>query len=272
MEGSTRVNAYIFSHSKKEVLNLKFRLCHSSLEISHYKYMFKKLSIIIPVFNERKTIPLLLSAIRKVDLPYEKEVIFIDDGSTDGSREILRALESEYKVILSDKNMGKGSAIRKGFGAATGDMIIIQDADMEYDPAEYPIVLQPILDGHADVVYGSRFITAHPRRILYFPHYLANQFVTFLSNVFTGLNLSDMETGFKAFTGKAIKEILPRLSANRFGIEPEITAQVAKHKFRVYEVGISYHGRTYSEGKKITWKDGLAAIWHIIHYNLFIRK
>ena len=195
---------------------------------------FKKISIIVPIFNERKTIPVLLSAIRKVELPFEKEVVLVDDGSVDGSREILKALESEYKVILSDKNRGKGSAIRKGFEAATGDLVIIQDADMEYDPAEYLIVLKPILDGHADVVYGSRFITVHPRRILYFPHYLANQFLTFLSNIFTGLNLSDMETGFKAFTAKAIREILPCLSASRFGIEPEITAQVAKHKFRVY--------------------------------------
>ncbi len=233
---------------------------------------FKRLSIIVPVFNERKTVPALLAAIRKVQLPQEKEVILVDDGSTDGSKEVLRALGSEYKVILSERNMGKGSAVRKGFKAATGDMVIIQDADMEYDPAEYPIILQPILDGHADVVYGSRFITAYPRRVLYFPHYLANQLVTTISNLLTGLNLSDMETGFKAFTGKAVKEILPCLSANRFGIEPEITAQVAKHKFRVYEVGISYHGRTYAEGKKITWKDGLAAIWHIIKFNLFTRK
>lgn len=242
------------------------------LNLKIFMQGFKKLSIIVPIFNERKTIPVLLAALRKIELSLEKEVILVDDGSTDGSKEVLRALESEYKVILSDKNKGKGSAIRKGFEAATGDVVIIQDADMEYDPAEYPIVLKPILDGHADVVYGSRFITVHPRRILYFTHYLANQFVTFLSNVFTGLNLSDMETGFKAFTGKALKEILPCLSANRFGIEPEITAQVAKHKFRVYEVGISYHGRTYSEGKKITWKDGLAAIWHIIRFNVFTKK
>ncbi|MEX2033094.1 MAG: glycosyltransferase family 2 protein [Candidatus Colwellbacteria bacterium] len=233
---------------------------------------FKKLSIVVPIYNERKTIPVLLAAIRKVELPYEKEVILIDDGSTDGSGEVLKALESEYKVILSSRNMGKGSAVRKGFAAATGDMVIIQDADMEYDPAEYPIVLRPILEGHADVVYGSRFVTVYPRRILYFPHYLANKLVTTISNIFSGLNLSDMETGFKAFTGKALKEILPCLSAGRFGIEPEITAQVAKHKLRVYEVGISYHGRTYAEGKKITWKDGLAAIWHIIRFNLFVRK
>lgn len=233
---------------------------------------FKKLSIIVPLFNERKTIPALLAAIGKVELPYGKEVILIDDGSSDGSREVLKSLGNDYKVIHFEKNRGKGAAVRKGFEAATGDLVIIQDADMEYDPAEYPIVLKPILDGHADVVYGSRFVTVHPRRILYFRHYVANKLVTTLSNIFTGLNLSDMETGFKAFTGKAVKEILPCLSANRFGIEPELTAQVAKHQFRVYEVGISYHGRTYAEGKKITWKDGLAAIWHIVRFNLFKRK
>jgi len=234
--------------------------------------MYKKLSIIVPIFNERKTIPALLAAIRRADISLEKEIIFVDDGSVDGSKEILKALENEFKVIFSDKNRGKGSAVRKGLGAATGDVIIIQDADMEYDPAEYSIILKPITDGHADVVYGSRFITAHPRRVLYFPHYLANKLVTAISNVFTGLNLSDMETGFKVFTSKAVKEILPCLSADRFGIEPELTAQVAKHQLRVYEVGISYHGRTYAEGKKITWKDGLAAIWHIIKFNLFVRK
>lgn len=238
----------------------------------NYMQEFKKLSIIVPLFNERKTIPALLAAIRKVEIPYEKEVILIDDGSSDGSREVLKSLGGDYKVIHFEKNRGKGAAVRKGFEAATGDLVIIQDADMEYDPAEYPIVLKPILDGHADVVYGSRFVTVHPRRILYFRHYVANKLVTTISNIFTGLNLSDMETGFKAFTGKAVKEILPCLSANRFGIEPELTAQVAKHQFRVYEVGISYHGRTYAEGKKITWKDGLAAIWHIIRFNLFKRK
>jgi glycosyltransferase involved in cell wall biosynthesis len=233
---------------------------------------YKKLSIVVPIFNERKIIPLLLATIRKVELPYEKEIILVDDGSTDGSREVLKALESEFKVILLDKNRGKGAAVRKGFEMATGDIVVIQDADMEYDPLEYPVVLKPIIDGRADVVYGSRFITAYPRRILYFPHYLANQIVTIVSNIFTGLNLSDMETGFKAFTGKAIKDILPCLLANRFGIEPEITAQIAKHKFRIYEVGISYHGRTYAEGKKINWKDGVAAIWHIIRFNLFVKK
>jgi glycosyltransferase involved in cell wall biosynthesis len=233
---------------------------------------FKKLSIIVPLYNERKTIPAILAAIRKVEVPHEKEVILIDDGSSDGSTEVLKAIGEGYKVIHFSKNRGKGAAVREGFKAATGDLVIIQDADMEYDPAEYPIVLKPILDGRADVVYGSRFVTAYPRRILYFPHYMANKLVTTISNIFTGLNLSDMETGFKAFTGKAIKEILPCLSASRFGIEPELTAQVAKHKLRVYEVGISYHGRTYAEGKKITWKDGLAAIWHIIRFNLFVRK
>lgn len=232
---------------------------------------FKKLSIVVPVYNERKTIPVLLAAIRKAEVPFEKEIILIDDGSTDGSQEILKNFGDGYKVVLFEKNKGKGAAVRRGMKEATGDLVIIQDADLEYNPEEYSAILKPITDGDADVVYGSRFVTAHPRRILYFSHYLANQFVTLLSNIFTGLNLSDMETGYKAFTSKAAKEILPCLSSNRFGIEPEITAQVAKHKFRIYEVGISYKGRTYEEGKKINWKDGLAAIWHIIRFNLFTK-
>ena len=232
---------------------------------------FKKLSIIVPVYNEEKTLRKLISAVEAVDLPLKKEIIFVDDGSTDKSREILKEFMGRYKVILLDKNSGKGTAIRKGFKEAMGDIVLVQDADLEYNPKEYPILFQPILDGDADVVYGSRFITAFPRRILYFPHYVGNVFVTFLSNLLTGLNLSDMETGYKVFTGKAVKEILPCLKAKRFGIEPEITAQVAKHKFRVYEVGISYKGRTYQEGKKINWKDGLAAIWHIVRFNLFTK-
>ena len=233
---------------------------------------FKKLSIIVPVYNERKLIPELLAAIRKVQLPYEKEIILVDDGSTDGSKEILSALGEGYKVIFLEKNQGKGAAVRRGFKAATGDMVIIQDADLEYSPSDYPLMLQPIAEGYADVVYGSRFVTTHPRRVLYFPHYLANQLVTFWSNIWTGLNLSDMETGFKAFTREALEKIQPHLTAERFGIEPDITAQIARHKFRIYEVGITYRGRTYAEGKKIGWKDGVAAIWHIIRFNLFVRK
>ena len=232
-----------------------------------------KLSIIIPVYNEEKTLSKLMERIHSVDLDFDKEIIFVDDGSTDNSRNLLKGYEKGgHKVIFQPQNKGKGAAIREGFGAATGDVVLVQDADLEYDPKEYPMLIQPILEGKADVVYGSRFITAFPRRVLYFNHYMANKLITFLSNVFTGLNLSDMETGYKVFSHKAIKEILPCLKANRFGIEPELTAQVSKHKFKVYEVGISYHGRTYGEGKKITWKDGVAALWHIIRFNLFTRK
>ncbi|OGN01550.1 MAG: glycosyl transferase [Candidatus Yanofskybacteria bacterium RIFCSPLOWO2_02_FULL_43_10] len=231
-----------------------------------------KLSIVIPVYNEERTLRKLINAVEAVDLSLKKEIILVDDGSRDSSREILAEYKDRHKIIFLGKNSGKGSAIRRGFSQATGDAVIIQDADLEYDPRDYMILLKPILDGDADVVYGSRFITPLPRRILYFSHYMANKAITFLSNIFTGLNLSDMETGAKAFTGKVVKEILPCLTAKRFGIEPEITAQIAKHKFRIYEVGISYKGRTYNEGKKLDWKDGLAAIWHIIRFNVFTRK
>lgn len=232
----------------------------------------RKLSIIIPVFNEERTLDSLVNMIESVDLPYEKELIFIDDGSTDGSRNILNKYKNKHKVIFFDKNCGKGAAVRRGFDKAEGDIIMIQDADLEYNPDEYNILLKPILDGKADVVYGSRFVTNYPRRILYNTHFFANKFLTGFSNLLTNLNLSDMETGYKAFSKKAAKEIMPCLKSKRFGIEVELTAQVAKHKFRVYEVGISYSGRTYEEGKKIIWKDGLAAIWHILRFNLFTRK
>lgn len=232
-------------------------------------FICKKLSIVIPVFNEEKTIDKLVEAISAVDVGCAKELIFVDDGSTDKTRQILSKYRSIHKVIFMDKNRGKGAAIRRGFKEITGDIVVIQDADLEYDPREYSLLMKPILDGDAEVVYGSRFVTAFPRRVLYFHHYMANQLVTFISNIFTGLNLSDMETGYKIFTKEVIQKILPRLSANRFGIEPELTARIAQAGFRVYEVGISYKGRTYGEGKKITWKDGVAAIWHIIKYNLF---
>lgn len=236
--------------------------------------MFKKISIIIPVYNEEKTVSEILKRVIAVDLSLEKEIILIDDGSKDSSPQLLKKIEQEgaAKVIFQQINMGKGMAIRKGFKAATGDIVLIQDADLEYDPRDYLMLIQPILDGDADVVYGSRFVTAFPRRVLYFSHYLANNLLTFFSNLMTGLNLSDMETGYKVFTQKAIKEILPCLRSKRFGIEPELTAQIAKHKLRVYEVGISYKGRTYNEGKKIGWRDGLAAFWHIIRFNLFTKK
>ena len=234
--------------------------------------MFNKLTVVIPIYNEEKTLHKIISAVEGVNLSLEKEIILIDDCSTDGSRDILEKYRDKHKVLLHHNNQGKGAALRLGFKEATGDIILIQDADLEYNPNEYPLLLEPIIAGDADVVYGSRFVTSFPRRIIYFSHYTANQLLTFLSNVFTGLNLSDMETCFKVLTRKALNEILPCLTATRFGIEPEITAQVAKHRLRVYEVGISYRGRTYEDGKKITWRDGVAAIWHIIKYNLFTRK
>ncbi|KKS24216.1 MAG: Glycosyl transferase family 2 [Candidatus Jorgensenbacteria bacterium GW2011_GWF2_41_8] len=231
-----------------------------------------KLSIIIPVFNEEKTLRKILDLVEKSPLNHEKEIILVDDGSTDKSRDILKEYAGRHKVIFLEKNCGKGAALRRGFAEATGDLIIIQDADLEYDPNEYSLLLQPILSGDADVVYGSRFITAFPRRTLYFSHYLANKTISFLSNMFTGLNISDTETCYKVFTRRAMDQILPCLRSNRFGIEVELTAQIAKHQLKVYEVGISYKGRTYKDGKKINWKDGLAAIWHIIRFNLFTKK
>lgn len=231
-----------------------------------------KISIIIPVFNEEKTIERLISLVEQVNLPYEKEIIIIDDGSTDNSRNILRRYVSKHRVVFLSKNKGKGFAIRAGFKNATGGVVIIQDADLEYSPNDYTTLLGPIIEGKADVVYGSRFVTNSPHRVLYNTHFIANRFLTFLSNFFTNLNLSDMETCYKFFSRKALQEILPCLRSDRFGIEVELTAQIAKHKLRVFEVGISYSGRTYEEGKKVNWKDGLAAIWHIVRFNIFTRK
>lgn len=230
------------------------------------------LSIIIPAFNEQKTISEVID--RVAATPYEKEVIVVDDGSSDGTRAYLEEIRQrakadghgDIKIIFHEKNMGKGAAIRTGLKHAQGDIIIIQDADLEYDPKDYPNLLEPIIEGKADVVYGSRFLGG-PHRVLYFWHYVGNKMITLLSNMFTDLNLTDMETGYKVFKRDAIKDI--EIKSNRFGFEPEITAKVAKKGLRVYEVPISYYGRSYEEGKKITWKDGLKAVFTILRYNLF---
>ncbi len=225
------------------------------------------LTIVIPVFNEQDTILDILGAVRAT--PFQKEIIIVDDGSTDNTREILSTINfPEVKIILHENNIGKGGALRTGFAAATGDIVIIQDADLEYDPAEYPVLLKPILDGKADVVYGSRFGGHGAHRVIYFWHYAGNRFLTLLSNIFTDLNLTDMETCYKVFTRDALADI--SIQENRFGFEPEITAKLARKKLRIYEVPISYYGRTYEEGKKIGWRDGFRALWCIIKYNLFL--
>lgn len=223
------------------------------------------LSVIIPVYNEKKTI--LIAVEEVLATPYEKEIILVDDGSTDGTQDIIMSINMQnIKTIFHDKNYGKGRAIQTGFKNAIGDIILIQDADLEYDPMDYPIILQPILSGKADVVYGSRFAGQGAHRFLYFWHYIGNRILTFLSNMLTNLNLSDMESCYKVFTREALEGI--KIEESRFGFEPEITAKIAKKKIRIYEVPISYYGRTYSEGKKINWKDGIWALWCIFRYNL----
>jgi glycosyltransferase involved in cell wall biosynthesis len=230
-----------------------------------------KLSIIIPCYNEKTTIREIVQAVRAAPVA-EKEIIIVDDCSTDGTREILRSeiVPLVDRVIFHETNAGKGAAFRTGLKEATGDIIIVQDADLEYDPREYPIIMEPIIQGKADVVYGSRFMGGHPHRVLFFWHYVGNKFLTLLSNMFTDLNLTDMETGYKAFRREIIKALT--IEENRFGFEPEITAKLAKTGCRFYEVGISYHGRSYAEGKKIGWRDGFSAIYCILKYNLLREK
>lgn len=224
------------------------------------------LSVLIPVFNEEKTIEKIINKIRESKIS-SIEIIVIDDASTDKTREILAKIKNKIDVlILKDVNGGKGSSIREGIKKATGNIVIFQDADLEYDPSEYPKLIQPIIDGRADVVYGSRFIGSKAHRVVYFWHFVANTLLTLLSNIFTNLNLTDMETCYKAFKKEIIKSIV--LKENSFGIEPEITAKVSKMKARIYEVGISYHGRTYEEGKKIGLKDVFIAVWAIFKYNI----
>ncbi len=229
-----------------------------------------RLSVVIPAYNERATIHNLLQKVAAAPLPPEValEIVVVDDGSKDGTRELLREIatngEPPLLLIEQPENRGKGAAIRTGFAAATGDVLLIQDADLEYDPRDYPVLLQPILDDEADVVYGSRFLGG-PHRVLFYWHSVGNKFLTMLSNMMTDLNLSDMETCYKVFRREVLDGIV--LRSNRFGIEPELTAKVAKRGARVFEVPISYRGRTYADGKKIGWKDGFSAIWSILRYN-----
>ena len=225
-----------------------------------------KLSIVIPCYNEKDTIQKILERVKAS--PLDKEIIIVDDGSTDGTREILATQIAHQvdQIIFHEHNQGKGAALRSGFAAVHGDIVIIQDADLEYDPAEYEQLIKPILEGKADVVYGSRFKGGQTRRVLYYWHSIGNKFLTWMSNIFTNINLSDLECGYKAFRRDIIQSIT--IEENRFACDPEITAKIAKMKCRIYEVGISYSGRSYGAGKKVGWKDGFRAIWCILKYNL----
>jgi glycosyltransferase involved in cell wall biosynthesis len=227
-----------------------------------------KLSVLMPVYNERDTIGTIVEQVRAA--PFAKEIICVDDASTDGTREALAALLAEGRIDRlhrHEENRGKGAAIRQALGMSTGEVVIVQDADLEYDPADWPALLAPIVDGRADACFGSRFLGG-PHRVLFYWHSVGNKCLTMLSNMLTNLNLTDMETGYKAIRGDVARSLQPELRSERFGFEPEITARLARARARIFEVPISYSGRTYAEGKKIGWRDGVAAIWHILKYNL----